>query len=132
MKKKERGKKERIALVYRSRWFSPSLGKGRIEKEKEWNGGKGRQYCDARRKLGRNFDGRSDDDEAGPSYFHELEEDMIAKLPFELSCVNLYLEYMLKKVTLLSLQLHLMIFSIMFHKNNIFLLWKISVRNRKS
>jgi len=48
------------------------------------------------------------------------------------SCVNLYLEYMLKKVTLLSLQLHLMIFSIMFHKNNIFLLWKISVRNRKS
>lgn len=43
-------------------------------------GGKGRQYCDAGRKLGRNFDGRSDDDEAGPPYFHELEEDTIAKL----------------------------------------------------
>jgi len=40
----------------------------------------GRQYCDVGRKLGWNFDGRFDDDEAGPSYFHELEEDTITKL----------------------------------------------------
>lgn len=73
-----------------SHWFTPMVdlgrfsslsGKGTTEREREKrNEEKGRQYCDAGRKLGRNFDGRSDDDEAGPPYFHELEEDTIAKL----------------------------------------------------
>lgn len=81
-RKKETGRKRIeshwFIVVDSGRFFSSS----KKEEPRSRNREKERQCCDAGRKLGRNFDGRSDDDddEAGPPYFHELEEDTIANL----------------------------------------------------
>lgn len=92
----DRERKQRIAHWFTAadlgRFFSLS-GKGKAD-ETVAGGEERRQCCDARGKLPGNFDGRSDDDEAGPSgastNWKEIRSRSIARTPSEASLVNLF------------------------------------------